>query len=182
MLLRECESISAALSCILTHFDVPPRTVWYDNGCNLYDSACIRIPWLLRWTWLVVDRFHYTGHNCSNIFNADAHRSLDADRSVAAEVINSLIDNGVAHITFLEGRNVMPFMKAVFAYINAAAHIRDKLRRDDLEDEDILHQFRERFRCVSRCCVVIGDDGNDDSQPEQEFPDGIDVFSRRAER
>lgn len=41
VVLRECESLSAAFSSVLTHFPVPPRTVWYDNSCNTFDCAMI---------------------------------------------------------------------------------------------------------------------------------------------
>lgn len=67
VVLRRCESISAALSSVLTNFPVPPRVIWYDNACNTYDSGILRIPWLLRWSRLVVDIFHYTSHNYCNI-------------------------------------------------------------------------------------------------------------------
>lgn len=59
--LMECDSIAATISSLLTHFP-SSRRVLYDNACNSYDSAILRVPWLLRWTMLVVDRFHFTGH------------------------------------------------------------------------------------------------------------------------
>lgn len=180
VILKQNESISAALSTVLTHFPVPPRTVWYDNACNLYDSAITRIPWYLRWTRFMVDRFHYIGHTCSNMYNGDLQIILDEDRTVAAEVINSLIDNGTTHIAYLEGRNVIPFMKLLFAQVNGLAHVKDFLNRSDVEDEDLLQLYRRRFKCVCDFCVrestdnVPPRDGNDDSP----FVDGIAVWSR----
>lgn len=61
VVLRECESISSALSPVLKHFPVPPRTVWYDNACNTYDCAMIPTPWFLRLDMIIVDRFHLWG-------------------------------------------------------------------------------------------------------------------------
>lgn len=103
VLIRECESVSQALSSITTHSDLPPHRVWYDIACNTVDSAITRVPWLLRHTMFVVDRFHFTGHITSNLFNGDMHRFLDEDTSVAAEIINAIIDKDTSHITYLKG-------------------------------------------------------------------------------
>lgn len=105
VIIHQCESISAALSSLVTHFPIPPRNIWYDNACNTYDSGMLQMPWLLRSSRLLVDRFHYTGHNCSNIFNGNQQNELDKDRSVAAEVINSIINKGTGHISYLDGNN-----------------------------------------------------------------------------
>lgn len=126
VVLKEHESISAALSSVLTHFHIPPRRFWYDNGCNTFDSAMIRIPWLMRWTMMVVDRFHYTGHTCFNVFNGNVHRTLDDDRSVAAEFINAVIDKATKHIAYLKGTNDIPFVKVFFAQMNLCTQVRDK--------------------------------------------------------
>lgn len=177
VVLNQCKSISAALSAITTHFPIPPRNIWYDNACNTYDSGMLRIPWLLRWSRLLVDRFHYTGHNCSNIFNGDLHNDLDADRSVAAEVINSLINKGASHISYLEGKNVKPFMKVVFAYVNACAAVRDKLGRDDLEDDDVERLIADT--CIFETCTECR---RNNAECEAVYiPKGVYVFTKRNE-
>lgn len=73
---------------------------------------------------IVVDRFHFSGHTCSNLFNGNVHRVLDADRSAAAEFINSMIYKFVFHISYLKGENILPFMKVLFATLNACTYIR----------------------------------------------------------
>lgn len=176
VILKECESISAAISAVLTHFPVPPRRVWYDNACNTFDCAMTRIPWYLRYCMFVVDRFHFSGHNCSNIFNGSRHQQLDGDRSVAAEIINAIIDKGASHISYLDGRNVVPFMKVLFAQLNASARVRDYLGRADLEDEDILSLYRHSLKCTCPTCVRArsnGDDPIDDGARE-----AVSVFTR----
>lgn len=100
VVLTQFETISAALPCLLTHCKIPARNVWYDNECNSFESAMLRISWLLQWSRFVVDRFHYTGHNCCNIYNGELQKDLDQDRSVAAEVINSLINKGASDISY----------------------------------------------------------------------------------
>lgn len=189
LLLKECESIAAKISSVITHFTIPPRRIWYDSSCNDFDSAIRRIPWFMRLTMLVVDRFHLSGHVCSNMFNGNMHRFLDTDRSLAAEVINAIIDKGTSHIAYLKGNNVIPFMKIVFAQINATALVRDHVQRDDLEDDDLIKLFRERCRCYCHLCTstaVRSHPGEQsDTSNETDMPpiaDGIALFSRGNER
>lgn len=44
----QAESISLALTAVLSHFKIPPRIICYDNGCNMFQSILIRTPWLLH--------------------------------------------------------------------------------------------------------------------------------------
>lgn len=89
----------------------------------------------------VVDRFHFTGHTCSNIYNGNMHRELDSDRIVAVEIINAIIDKGTSHITYLDGTNLIPFMRVFFAHLNGSATIKDRLGKGDLEDVDIAQRY-----------------------------------------
>lgn len=41
-LIEEVESIAMAIYTLLAYLNLPPRTVWYDNSCSLYDSALLR--------------------------------------------------------------------------------------------------------------------------------------------
>lgn len=75
-LLKEVESIAMAISTIISFLYIHPRAVWYDNARNLYDSALIRPPFLPRSCRLMVDRFHFQGHTCSNHYNPDRYTAL----------------------------------------------------------------------------------------------------------
>lgn len=101
---------------------------------------------------LMVDMFHFTGHTCSNILNANLHSILDDDRGVSAEVINAVIDKCISHINYLEGKNVVPFMKVLFGHLNDCAYVRERVGRGDLEDEDIGQMFRNIFLCPCELC------------------------------
>jgi len=46
--MTRAESTSLALSSILSHLPVPPRVLYYDNGCNLFASTLLHFPWLLH--------------------------------------------------------------------------------------------------------------------------------------
>lgn len=80
------------------------------------------------------------------------HRILHLDRRVAAEVTNSITDKGTSHIAYMKGCNIIPFMKILFAQMNANALLRDRLGRGDLEDEDIVHRLAEQFKCSCTLC------------------------------
>lgn len=182
VILRECESISAALSSVLTHFRIPPRRIWYDNACNTFDCAVSRVPWMLRWTTFMVDRFHYTGHTCYNAFNGSMHPMLDDDRTVAAEVLNAVLEKGSSHIAYLKGANVIPFMRVLFANMNATSHVRDSLLKDDLEDHDILELYRSTFDCICHICDMHRRSGTSRSTDDHGFRNGVFLFSRNNEQ
>lgn len=78
---------------------------------------------------------------------------MDDDRSVSAEVINSIINKGATHISYLDAANVKPFMKVVLAYVNASALVRDTIGKDDLEDEDVQKQISELYKCYCASCT-----------------------------
>lgn len=120
---------------------------------------------------MIVDRFHFMGQNCSNALNGNLHRILDDDRSVAAEVNNAIIDKCSRHISYLEGRNAVPFMKVLFAHLNAMAHIREHVRRDDLEDDEVGQLLREMFSCSCNNFQYGSD------EPFGTPGDGVSVFT-----
>lgn len=80
----------------------------------------------------MVDRFHYRGHICCKILNADLHKDMDGDRSVSAEVINSIINKGASHIAYLDRSNVQSFIKVIFGHVNANAVVLDNTGKADL--------------------------------------------------
>lgn len=81
---------------------------------------------------IVVDRFHFSGHEFCNISNGNLHHILENDRSVVAKVINSILDKGTTHIAYLKGSNAIPFMKVLFGQMNAYSCPWDRLSRADL--------------------------------------------------
>lgn len=114
----------------------------------------------------MVDRFHYTGRISCNIFNANLHKDLDGYCSVSAEVINSLTNKGENQIAYLDGKNVQPFIKVIFGYVNAADVVRDNIGKSDLEDEDVMKHISNHFNSV---CPSYTNNGNNMSNG---FPDG----------
>lgn len=73
-----------------------------------------------------------------------------------------------------------PFMKVVFAYVNATARVRDMLGRGDLEDDDVEQLIADSLNCIFQSCTE-GHDGRDGSGEELSVPYGVAMFSRDNE-
>lgn len=43
------------------------RIVVYDNACHVVNSSVLRDPRVLRYTWLLLDRFHGSNHSTCNL-------------------------------------------------------------------------------------------------------------------
>lgn len=131
----------------------------------------------------MVERFHYRDHYCSNIFNSSLHPTLDDDRSVAAEVLNAVLNKGVSHIAYLKGINVIPFMRILFAYVNSTSQVRDSVKRDDLKDEDVMAMLRTMFPCNCHLCVhdaaSEADAASSTDHAPKTFSTGVTVFTRQ---
>lgn len=86
----------------------------------------------------MVDRFHYTGRTCSNAINGSMNPTSDNYRTVVAEVLNAVLEKRSSQIAYLKGSNVIPFMRVLFENMNTTSHVRDSLKKDDVEDCDLL--------------------------------------------
>lgn len=126
-----------AISTVLFYLNIPPRTLWYDNSCNIYDSALLRTTFLLRSCQLVVDRFDFQGHTCSNCFNLDRYNLLRYQRSVAAEVINSVLERSASFIRFIRGDNIRIYLRVMFALHNFTSTVNDYLNRSERPTIDL---------------------------------------------
>lgn len=79
-----------------------------------------------------MDLFHYQGHTCSNRFNPDRYKLLGTGHSVAAEVMNSIMEWPAGFIRYLKGESIKPYLKVLFALHNFKAMIKDSFNRKDL--------------------------------------------------
>lgn len=70
-----------------------------------------------------------------------------------------------------------PFMKVVFAYVNATAAVKDKVGRDDLEDDGIEGMITDLYRCNCNGCVH--NPTNATSATERYIPRGVHLFTRQ---
>ena len=149
------ESTALALTSVLTNFGIPPRVVYYDNGCNLVKSILTRAPWLLHVSKFVVDRFHFKSHTCSEIFDPDAYHLMDTDVTTTAESINARLEKTVPYLRYVSGENFIPYLNIRFALLNIATRYRKMHQIEDLEDEDLWKYFKEVVECECWSCSTI---------------------------
>ena len=175
IIMTRAESVSLALSSLLTHFPILPRMVYYDNSCNMFSSAVLRVPWIFRQTRMAVDRFHYKAHKCNALFNPDSYSNLDAHRTETAESINARIEKSLPYMRYLGTDNLLPFLRTRLSLINLCAVHQQKYNRADLEDEDLNLFFQEVCRCNCILCQaydteleIRGDGVEQETQPEPE--------------
>ena len=153
VVMLQAESTAMALSAVLSHFKTFPKTVYYDNACNLFLSTMLRVPWVLGKTRFLVDRFHFKSHTCSPYFDPDSYAAFDGDHTGTAESINARIDKTLHQIRYLRGDHLVPFLRARFAFINLAATFRAMYHKDDLEDVDMTQFFQNTFDCTCIRCT-----------------------------
>ena len=92
VLLESAESCEYVYSTLVTRFKRIPKTIIYDNACNLSEYCLNRAPELFIDTKFLVDAFHYKGHtNCSHSFNSGMHQSMFRISSVVHEQKNALL-------------------------------------------------------------------------------------------
>ena len=153
VVMKKPESTEVALDSILTHFRIPPRVIFYDNACNLYASALLRVPWLLNQTRFLVDRFHYKSHTCSTFFDPSSYRELDLFKTTGEESINARIEKVLCFLRYLRGKNYVPFLRARFALLNLGSIIREETGKPDLEDVSLWRKFQNYFDCECALCT-----------------------------
>jgi len=78
VILTEAESCRQLYEVLVTRFIVFPKTIMYDNGCNLHDYILNRSPQLFKETMILSDGFHWKNHtNCSSTYNSKAYSYLN---------------------------------------------------------------------------------------------------------
>jgi hypothetical protein len=102
VLLESAESCEYVYSTLISRFKTMPKTIIYDNACNLSEYCLNRAPELFQDTKFLVDAFHFGGHtNCSSSFNSGMHRSLHGFSSVLHEQKNALIAKSKIPVYFI---------------------------------------------------------------------------------
>ena len=96
--MRHSESISTALTALLTRFPSLPRVVFYDNSCNFARSVRLRLPSFFETTDVLSDRFHYKGHRCCSLFDPDSYPHCDELMTSGAEALNARLSASRSHI------------------------------------------------------------------------------------
>ena len=154
VIMTRAESTALALSAIMMYFPVPPSVIFYDNACNTLAAALLRLPWLLLFVYIIVDRFHYKVHSCNALFDADHYKQLDNVKTSVVEAINSIIKRSLYNMRFLKGDVLVPYLNVRFALLNLNAKYYEKFGRRDLEDVDINHFYSTLGDCSCQASIL----------------------------
>lgn len=150
--MSESESLGTATNALVTRLDLLPEITFYDNGCSISHSISLRFPWITDCTTIPCDRSHYTSHKCSVVFDPDSYPLCDSLKASGAEAINRAWSVSRSHIRFLEGENLIPFLYARAFLINARAHIRDRSKSVDVEDQNLIEHVNRLLPCERSWC------------------------------
>jgi hypothetical protein len=86
MIQEHSESPRMIFEMLVSRFRTQPKSIIYDNGCNLSEYVLNRAPRLFKDTKFFVDGFHFASHtNCSPSF--DTHHNLMVCESLNTSVV-----------------------------------------------------------------------------------------------
>ncbi len=100
------EGVSTAMSYILSRFKILPKTVYYENACNMSHPIVLRFPWMIERIRLLCERLHYLSHTCCNTFDPDS----DEHKCSNAESQNRVLGYSKVHLRFVKGEIIRPFI------------------------------------------------------------------------
>jgi len=155
IVMMRAESTSLALAIILMFFHIPPEIVLYDNACNCLASALLRIPWLLMFSFLIVDRFHYKGHSCNAFFDADRYKKLDTSKTSASEILNSKLKRSLYNMRFVAGETLVHYLNVRLALLNLNAKYYELHQKADMEDINVDEFYASLFQCSCRTSLFM---------------------------
>ena len=173
VIMTRAESTSLALSAMMAFFKTLPVVVLYDNACNTLAAALLRLPWFLLMVFLVVDRFHYKGHKCNALYDADIYKRLDNVKSSVAESINAKVKRSLYNMRFIKGDKLVLYLNIRFALLNLEAKYYEVTGKRDVEDVDLNKFYRSMVSCTCRVTHSVNNSRNvlDDTLSDQRSSD-----------
>ena len=135
-------------------FKFPPKTLFYDNACNTVSTALLRIPWLLLFTLIIVDRFHYMGHKCGAFYDADAYPIMSDCKTNSAEIINAKIKRALFYMRFMKPDVFIVYLTTRFAFLNLISIYMEQTGTTDIEDTDMIKYFNDLISCDCKLCQL----------------------------
>ena len=178
--MTQAESVSMTLSSILTHFAVLPFSLVYENACNLLLSVLPRFPWMLKFMLPVVDRFHFVGHICNALHDAERFPFLDGLRTTGSESINARFKQAISQMSYLKGENFIPFLRVRCGMLNLSSLFRERISRADMEDEDLASFLRVIYDCPCTSCRAQAEESSSQTESRGSV-DGMRVGGEVAE-
>ena len=78
-----------------------PKTIIYDNACNLHSYFLNRDPVSIRSTRFVVDGLHWKNHTCSPAYNSKQYPNLMSVNTHVVEQANSTLKKLRTQISYM---------------------------------------------------------------------------------
>ena len=85
--MNEWESVSTAMSIILSRFKYLPMAKYYDNRRILSKSVHFRFPWIKDQTIIMSHRFHYRSHRPNTVTDPDSYEMCKSHLTSEAKSI-----------------------------------------------------------------------------------------------
>ena len=125
-----CESPQVSFSIFTSRFEMPPKTIVYDNACKLHVYCLNREPALYKNTRFFVDRFHWKGHvGCSRGYSLESYASVNTKKinSQVNEQANSGLQRIKAQLAYMKPDNFLFTLSLFLSIINV-----DKIKSVDV--------------------------------------------------
>lgn len=125
-LMESNESPNVPFTFLRTRFKRAPRTVVYDNACNLHSYCLNRDQGFFQATLFVVDNMHWGNHtSCSKVYHAKVHPRLQGVNTQMVEQNNSKLRKLKSQLSYMNHCNFMNHLKFFLWYCNK--NVIDKL-------------------------------------------------------
>jgi hypothetical protein len=139
-----------------------PRTICYDNGCNLDSYIAARSPEIAVKLLVLIDRLHSRNHvHCSSVYQLDRYTHYDKSRDFNTQIqeqLNRLFQRAAPSVRFMVPRNAI---RSLYNIARASASFRLRsaavARRVDFRDSDAKAPDNEDGSERSDGASVLGD-------------------------
>jgi hypothetical protein len=146
------ESLGFVWTVLIVYFSHAAH-IFYDSGCNLFQSVIIRMKWALKGRRILTDRFHGEGHTCGPGFDAAQCENAVDDRTSSAESVNALLATVRASVRYIRPSNLVSFIAMRAMYINLCARWRFETGRADTEGAELNALGNRLMPCYCQRCV-----------------------------
>ena len=128
-LMDKPESPRTAFDILVTRFKTLPSIVVYDNACRLHAMILKREPHRFRDTIFLVDRFHSTGHTCSDGYHMDTYHSNKKIRDINSQLCehsNKDIRKLTSQVACMSSDNAIVHLSTLFGIRNKNVNEKNK--------------------------------------------------------
>ena len=150
--MNEWESMSTALSVLMSRFRILAKSCYYDNVCNMLKSMWIRTLWVNEQCLIVSDRFYYRSHKCDIVNDPDSYSWCKSHSTSSAKLINQQWKFSKSHFWFLASKNLMPYLSTRAVFINMREWIREQNRTRKIDESHYQEFIGKFYRCSCILC------------------------------